>query len=65
MYISQLIYNKVVLKLFYIFCDAQAQRGKRPPSSLALVLFEIVWNAEDQNNEFDKPEQKTRTIIFL
>ena len=64
MYISLLMDNKVTLTLSYIVYDSQAQRGKMYPFLLMLLLFEIIWNAEDQNNEFDNPEQKTRTIRF-
>ena len=53
-----------MLTLFFIVYDAQAKRGKKPPSSLALLLFEIIWNAEYQNNWSDKPEQKKPTIKF-
>ena len=52
MYISLLIYDKVGLKLFHIFYDKQYQRGKSPPSSLVLLLFGIILNAEDKNNEY-------------
>ena len=52
------------MTLFYVFYDAQAQRGKGYPSSLVLLLFEIIWNYEYQNNEFDNPEQKPHSIIF-
>ena len=33
-------------------------KGKRPPSSLEQKLFGIVWNLEDQKNEFKKSDQK-------
>ena len=62
MYNSLVIDNKFVMTLFYIFYDAQSQRGKGSPSPLALLLFEIIWNAEDQKNELDKPDQKSRPI---
>ena len=29
-----------------------------------MQIFEMIWNAEDQNNEFDNPEQKYRTVQF-
>ena len=59
MYTSIVIDNKVAINLFYTVYDAQAKRVKGSPSSLALQLFEIIWNAEDKNNDFDKPEQKS------
>ena len=54
--------KNVALTLFYIVYDAQARRGKGSPSSLTLLLFVIILNSEDQNNEFDNPEQKRRTV---
>ena len=59
MYTSIVIDNKVAMNHFYTVYDAQAKREKGSPSSLALQLFEIIWNAEDKNNDFDKPEQKS------
>ena len=50
-----MIDDEVVMMLFYIVYDEQAQRGKGYPSSLTLLLFGIIWNAEDQNNNFHKP----------
>ena len=38
--------------------------GKGSPSSLTLLLFEIIWNAENQNNEFNNPDYKKRSILF-
>ena len=46
------------------FYDAQAQRGKRHPSFLELIMFDIIWNIEDQNSDFNNPEQNPRTIRF-
>ena len=60
---SLLIYDKVVLTLFYIVYGMQSQRGKMYPTLLAILWFEIIWNAKDQNDEFNNPE-KTRTIRF-
>ena len=34
--------------------------GRGPPSLFALLLFEIILEAEDQNNEFNMPDQKPR-----
>ena len=34
------------------------------PYFLTVLWFEMIWNAEDQNNEFDKQEKKPRTIRF-
>ena len=31
--------------------------GGSSPSLLVLLLFEMILNAEDKNNDFDKPEQ--------
>ena len=56
MEISLLLDKNIALTLFYIFYNAQARSGKRPPSSLTLLIFGIIWNYEDQNNEFDNPE---------
>ena len=50
------------MMFFLIVYDTQAQSEKAPPSSLALLLFEMILNAKDQNNEFDKPDQKTCSI---
>ena len=61
---SIVIDNKVLLDLFQIFYDLQAQRGKCSPSLIALLLFDIILNAEDQNNEFDNPYQKLHSILF-
>ena len=38
--------------------------GKVPPYSLVLVLFEIIWNAEDKSYEFDNPDPKKRSIRY-
>ena len=43
------------MALIYIVYDVQTQSGKILPSLLGLLLFEMIWNAEDQNNQFDKP----------
>ena len=43
--------------LFYIVDDAESQREKGPPYLLMLLLFKMIWNAEDQGNEFDKTKQ--------
>ena len=52
------------MMFFLIVYDTQAQSEKAPPSSLALLLFEMILNAKDQNNEFDKPDQKLHLIRF-
>ena len=38
--------------------------GKGSPSSLTLLLFEIIWNAENKNNEFNNPYYKKHSILF-
>ena len=58
-----MIDDKVVIALFSIFYGDPAQRGKGSPSFLSILLFEIILNAEDQNNEFDKPD-KNHLIRF-
>ena len=57
MYTSLIIDYKVTMSLFYIVYNVQAQRRKGCPSLLALLLFEMIWNYEDKNNEFNKPYQ--------
>ena len=64
MYISVLINNKFMLTIFYIVYDWQAQNGKMYSSSLVLLLFEMIWNTENQNNEFDNSEQNPCMIRF-
>ena len=43
--------------LFNIVYDTQDIRGENSLSLLAVLLFGIIWNSEDQNNELDNPEQ--------
>ena len=59
-----MIDKDVALTFLYIDYYAKYRRGKRSPSLLALLLFGIIWNSEDQNNESDKPEQKTYDTIY-
>ena len=53
-----MIEDKVLMTIFQIVYEAQAQKVKWYPSFLALLLFEIILNAEDQNIEFDNPDKK-------
>ena len=57
MYTSLVIEDKFDMVLFYIVDDAESQREKGPPYLLMLLLFKMIWNAEDQGNEFDKTKQ--------
>ena len=59
MYTSPFIDYKVASKIFYILYAAQDISGEISPSLLGILLFGIIWNSKDQNNEFDKPEKKT------
>ena len=62
MYTSLLIYNKFKLMLFYIVYETQYIREESPSSSLAILLFRIIWNSGDQNNDYDNPEKKLLII---
>ena len=56
---SLVIYGNILVSLFQMYNDTLSQKGKGPPSLLALKLFEIVLEAEDQNNDFDMPDPQT------
>ena len=47
-----------------MFYTRLSWRGEGSPSSHELQLYEILWNDEDQNHEFEIPDQKTRSIKF-
>ena len=57
MYIIIFIDDKLSLTLFYVVYDAQDRRGVGFQSLIVPLLFEIIWNSEDQNIEFDNPKQ--------
>ena len=42
-----------------------AWMGKVLPSSLPQQLFEVIWNAEDQNNEFEMPDQTPSRLDLI
>ena len=58
-YIGLKIESNLQCLSFRYFIHNDFEGCNRVPSSLPLQIFGIIWNFEDQNNKFEKSDEKT------